>query len=116
MRCTAYKLDGVGPIDIRPSTDKLHQFVQKKKKKRKKKLDGVGHVDNRPSTDDLHYFVKKKKPIKTRITPIRPQITPIRPWTARKQESKLPTDATYNISSLLKYIICTQYNIHNSEN
>ena len=64
MRCTAYKLDGVGPIDIRPSTDKLHQFVQKKKKKRKKKLDGVGHVDNRPSTDDLHYFVKKKDQLK----------------------------------------------------
>ena len=25
------------------------------------KLDGVGHVDNRPSTDKLHHFVKKKK-------------------------------------------------------
>ena len=24
------KLDGVGPVDNRPSTDKLHQFVQKK--------------------------------------------------------------------------------------
>ena len=27
------KLDGVGPIDNRPSTDKLHHFVRKKKKK-----------------------------------------------------------------------------------
>ena len=26
------KLDGVGPIDNRPSTDKLHHFVQKKLK------------------------------------------------------------------------------------
>ena len=24
------KLDGVGPVDNRPSTDKLHHFVQKK--------------------------------------------------------------------------------------
>ena len=27
----------------------------------KKKLDGVGHVDNRPSTDKLHHIVKKKE-------------------------------------------------------
>ena len=26
------KLDGVGPVDNRPSTDKLYHFVQKKKK------------------------------------------------------------------------------------
>ena len=26
-----YKLDGVGPVDNRSSTDKLHHFVQKKK-------------------------------------------------------------------------------------
>ena len=26
------KLDGVGPVDNRPSTDKRHHFVQKKKK------------------------------------------------------------------------------------
>ena len=25
------KLDGVGPVDNRPSTDKLHHFVEKKK-------------------------------------------------------------------------------------
>ena len=25
------KLDGVGPVDNRPSTDKLHNFVKKKK-------------------------------------------------------------------------------------
>ena len=31
------KLDGVGPVDNRPSSDKLHHFVQKKKKKKKKK-------------------------------------------------------------------------------
>ena len=28
-----WKLDGVGPVDNRPSTNKLHQFVQKKQKK-----------------------------------------------------------------------------------
>ena len=28
-----WKLDGVGPVDNRPSTDKLHHFVQKKRKK-----------------------------------------------------------------------------------
>ena len=27
-----YKLDGVGPVDNRPSTDKLHHFVRKKLK------------------------------------------------------------------------------------
>jgi hypothetical protein len=33
------KLDGVGPVDNRPSTDKLHHFVQKKEeKKRRKKI------------------------------------------------------------------------------
>jgi hypothetical protein len=26
------KLDGVGPVENRPSTDTLHHFVQKKKK------------------------------------------------------------------------------------
>ena len=26
------KLDGVGPVDNRPSTDKLHHFVQQQKK------------------------------------------------------------------------------------
>ena len=31
------ELDGVGPVDNRPSTDKLHHFVRKKKKKK-------GHV------------------------------------------------------------------------
>ena len=30
------KLDGVGPVDNRPSPNKLHNFVQKRKKKRKK--------------------------------------------------------------------------------
>ena len=28
------KLDGVGPVDNRPSTDKLHQFVKKNNKKK----------------------------------------------------------------------------------
>ena len=32
-----YKLDGVGPVDDRPSNDQLHQFVKKKKKKKKRK-------------------------------------------------------------------------------
>ena len=27
-----HKLDGVGPVDNRPSTDNLHQFIQKLKK------------------------------------------------------------------------------------
>ena len=31
------KLDGVGPVDNRPSTDKLCHIVKKKKKKEKKK-------------------------------------------------------------------------------
>ena len=30
------KLDGVGPVDNRPSTDKLQHFVEKKKEKKKK--------------------------------------------------------------------------------
>ena len=29
------KLDGVGPFDNKPSTDKLHHFVAKKKEKKK---------------------------------------------------------------------------------
>ena len=29
------KLDGVGPVDNKPSTDKLHNFVQKKKEKKR---------------------------------------------------------------------------------
>ena len=29
-----YQLDGVGPVDNRPSINKLHQIVQKKKKKK----------------------------------------------------------------------------------
>ena len=29
------ELDGVGPVDNRPSTDKLHHVVQKKEKKKK---------------------------------------------------------------------------------
>ena len=28
------ELDGVGPVDNRPSTDKLHHFVRNKKKKK----------------------------------------------------------------------------------
>ena len=31
------KLDGVGPVDNRPSTNKLHRFVRKKKKTKKRK-------------------------------------------------------------------------------
>ena len=38
-----YELDGVGPVDNRPSTNKLYYFVQKKKKKKKKKK-SMGHV------------------------------------------------------------------------
>ena len=33
-----YKLDGVGPVDNRPSTDKLHHFVRRKKLKKIKKI------------------------------------------------------------------------------
>ena len=32
------KLDKVGPVDNRPSTDKLHHLSEKKKKKKKKKM------------------------------------------------------------------------------
>ena len=32
------KLDGLGPVDNRPSTDKLHHFVQKTKQKNKKNM------------------------------------------------------------------------------
>ena len=31
------KLDGVGPVDNRPSPDKLHHFVKKKRRKKEKK-------------------------------------------------------------------------------
>ena len=31
------KLDGVGPVDNRPSTDRLHHFVQKKRKRKKRR-------------------------------------------------------------------------------
>ena len=33
------KLDGVSPVDNRPSTDKLHLFVKKKKKKKNVKCE-----------------------------------------------------------------------------
>ena len=38
-----YKLDGVGPVDNRPSTDKLHQIVKKKFKKKNKKIKNGTH-------------------------------------------------------------------------
>ena len=31
------KLDGVGPVDNRPSTDKLHHFVRKEEEEKKKR-------------------------------------------------------------------------------
>ena len=43
------KLDRVGPVDKRPSNDKLHHFVKKKKKKKKWNVTGdMWHV-----TDDM---------------------------------------------------------------
>ena len=33
MILVEYKLDGVGPVDNRPSTDKLHHFVRKNTQK-----------------------------------------------------------------------------------
>ena len=33
----AHKIDGVGPVDNRPSPDKLHNVVQKKEEEKKKK-------------------------------------------------------------------------------
>ena len=30
--CQPIKLDGVGPVDNRPSTNKLHHYIEKKKK------------------------------------------------------------------------------------
>ena len=32
------KLDGVGPVDNRPSTDKLHPFVKKRRRKRRRRI------------------------------------------------------------------------------
>ena len=37
MNLSQVKLDGVGPVDNRPSTDKLQHFVHKEKKKIKQK-------------------------------------------------------------------------------
>ena len=37
LNLTPYKLDGVGPVDNRPSTDKLHHFVQKRRRKKREK-------------------------------------------------------------------------------
>ena len=31
-----YELDGVGPVDNRPSTNKFHHFVQQEEEKKKK--------------------------------------------------------------------------------
>ena len=50
MKQKEIKLDRVGLVDNRPSTDYFHHFGNK--------LDGVGPVDNRPSTDQLHHFLK----------------------------------------------------------
>ena len=36
LRIVHFKLDGVGPVDNRPSTKKLHHFVRKKEKRKKK--------------------------------------------------------------------------------
>ena len=46
------KLDGLGPVDNRPSTNKLHHFVKKKKKKK------MWHVtcDMWHVTRDLWYY------------------------------------------------------------
>ena len=38
------KLDGVGPIDNRPFTNKLHHFTKNKQKKYKKKYKKKLHV------------------------------------------------------------------------
>ena len=38
------KLDGVGPVDNRPSTDKLHKIVKKKRKKEKKVTHDMWHM------------------------------------------------------------------------
>ena len=35
--------------------------ISREKKQGENELDGVGPVDNRPSTDKLHHFVRKKK-------------------------------------------------------
>ena len=40
------------------------------------KLDGVGPVDNRPSTDMLYHFVKKKKSDMGHLTPDTGHLTP----------------------------------------
>ena len=47
-----WKLDGVGPVITDPPPISFTTLSEK--------LDGVGPVDNRPSTDKLHHFVQKK--------------------------------------------------------
>ena len=37
LKMNTLKLDGVGPVDNRPSTDLLHHSVKKEEKKEKKK-------------------------------------------------------------------------------
>jgi hypothetical protein len=38
------KLDGVGPVDNRPSTDKLHHFVRIKEEEKKRRKKDMQHV------------------------------------------------------------------------
>ena len=38
------KLDGVGPVDNRPSTDKFHHFVRKKQQQKKHVTRDTSHV------------------------------------------------------------------------
>ena len=35
LNCSLYELDGVGPVENRPSNDQLHRFVQKTQQKKK---------------------------------------------------------------------------------
>ena len=52
------EIEEKGPYDSELQKD---GSLAHQKRPFKKKLDGVGPVDNRPSPDKLHHFVKKKK-------------------------------------------------------
>ena len=47
-----YELDGVGPVDNKPSPNKLPHFVKKKRKEEEKKKSDMWHLT--PESDTCH--------------------------------------------------------------
>ena len=47
------KLDGVGPVDNRPSTDKLHQFVKNEEEKKR-----VWQIKNNKKKNDMWHVTR----------------------------------------------------------